>query len=462
MSRILWIARREFLATVTTKGFIIGLLITPTIIGMMIVVMPMLMNQAPPKVDGEVAILDPTGEVATGVADFLQPAEIARRRGDLKKKIDAATPDAVKRLTAASGAKETADAALTAALGEIPNISVHSLDAGADVEEEKKPLLVGSVQDGGRLALVVVDPAAVTRRPGEAKFGSYTLFVREKLDDRIEDEIKAALRESIVAARVGHAGLDRDEIDALTHVKRVISTTVTAEGEQKTNEIFNAILPAGFMILLLIAVLTGGQQILTTTIEEKSSRVIEVLLSAVSPMQIMAGKILGQLCVGMVMLVLYAGMGVVALISFALLGLVDLWLLVYLLIFYVIAYFTLGSLMAAIGSAVNEMSEAQGLMAPVMMTMMIPWILWMPISRDPNSVFATVCSFIPPINSFVILLRMSSTAPPPMWQVWLSILVGVAGVYGALWFAAKVFRVGLLMFGKPPNLATLIRWVRMA
>ncbi|MCK5379656.1 MAG: ABC transporter permease, partial [Acidobacteria bacterium] len=111
---------------------------------------------------------------------------------------------------------------------------------------------------------------------------------------------------------------------------------------------------------------------------------------------------------------------------------------------------------------VNEMREAQTLMTPVMVTLMIPWMLWLPITRNPNSLFATITSFIPPINTFVMLLRMTSTSPPPMWQVWVTIAIGLLSVWGALWFAAKVFRVGLLMFGKPPNFATLIKWVKMA
>jgi len=94
--------------------------------------------------------------------------------------------------------------------------------------------------------------------------------------------------------------------------------------------------------------------------------------------------------------------------------------------------------------------------------LIIPWVLWMPISRAPDSTFAVVTSFLPPINPFVMLIRMASSTPPPWWQVWLSIAVGVASVYAALWFAAKVFRVGLLMYGKPPNIRTLVKWVRMA
>jgi ABC-type Na+ efflux pump permease subunit len=168
------------------------------------------------------------------------------------------------------------------------------------------------------------------------------------------------------------------------------------------------------------------------------------------------------MAVGLVILVLYAGMGITALVSYALLGLLDPWLLVYLVIFYMIAYFVLAAMMAAIGAAVNEMREAQTLLTPVMVVVMIPWLLWMPITRDPSGTFAIVTSFVPPINTFVMILRMTSSTPPPVWQIWLSIAVGVGSVYAALWFAAKVFRIGLLMFGKPPNFATLVRWVRMA
>jgi ABC-2 type transport system permease protein len=96
------------------------------------------------------------------------------------------------------------------------------------------------------------------------------------------------------------------------------------------------------------------------------------------------------------------------------------------------------------------------------MVLILPWILWLPISRAPDSTFAVVTSFLPPINPFVMLIRMASNSPPPWWQVWLSIGVGVASVFGALWFASKVFRVGLLMYGKPPNFKTLIKWIRMA
>jgi ABC-2 type transport system permease protein len=176
----------------------------------------------------------------------------------------------------------------------------------------------------------------------------------------------------------------------------------------------------------------------------------------------MTGKILGQMGAGLVMLVLYGGLGIAALVSFAAAGLVDPMLFVYLLIFFIISYFMFASMYAAIGSAVTDAREAQSLLMPLTVLLMIPYMLWMPITRDPNSAFSTTVSFLPPINFFAMLLRMTSTTPPPQWQVWLTIVIGLGGAAFALWFASKVFRIGCLQFGKAPNFATLVKWARMA
>jgi len=461
MTKMLHVALREFLATVATKGFLIGMLAPPIMIGLMSVLMPRLMKNDAPKIQGEVAVADPTGAIVGRLETYLSPEAIAERRDALRRRAEAQTPEALRKAAQSAGAPEVSQA-LDAVLGEVPILRVVPLPGEETLEAAKDVLRKGEVDDGGRLAVVSVHGDAVTRPEDARAFGTYDLYVREKLDDRIEDEIHDGLREALVDARVEAQGLDRDQIEAVTRVPRVRSITVTEGGEKKTNQVLNLLLPVGFMGLLLISVMTGGQYLLTTTIEEKSSRIVEVLLSAVSPMQLMTGKILGQMAVGFLILGLYAGMGVLALLSFAMLGVLDLSLLLYLGLFYVLAYFLVASFMAAVGAAVNEMREAQTLMTPAMIVIMVPWLLWMPITRDPNGTFAVVTSLVPPINTFVMMLRLTSTTPPPAWQVWLSIAISVVSVYVALRVAAKIFRIGLLMFGKAPNFATMLRWVKMA
>jgi ABC-type Na+ efflux pump permease subunit len=460
MRKILHVAQREFIATAGTRAFIAGILVTPIVIGVLILLVPWFAREDPPAIAGTVAVIDPTGTVTGGVAAYLEPARIEQRRRDAYRRIQEVMPSALRSTGPAGPAGTQAASSL---LGKVPQLRVVPLDPGAGVEAAKAGLTAVANPGAGsdaRLALVVVHPDALQKSPGAERFGAYDLFVRAKLDDRVIEEIDDGVRDAIVGARVSLAGLDRTRIEDLTTVRRVPPKTVTAEGEGRTNEILNRLIPMALMGLLLMSVLMSGQYLLTTTIEEKSSRVVEVLLSAVSPMELMVGKILGQFAVGLLVLALYLGLGLIAMLSFASLGLLDPALIAYLLVFYLLAYFSVGAFMAAIGSAVNELREAQGLMTPIMMIIMIPWFLWMPISRDPNSTLAVVLTFVPPISNFVIMLRLASSTPPPLWQTLLAVVVGAAGVYASLWFAARVFRIGLLMYGKPPNLATLLKWAR--
>ncbi len=465
MKKTLYVAGREFAATVMTKGFVFGVLITPALIAVVIYFMPRMMNRTPPRIEGRVAIVDATGQVAERFRPHVTPAAFAEARDEDRRQIEARTAGVRKGVSATPGAAEAVEQSVNAALGEVPQIELEVLPGDADLEQAKT-LLASPLAEPGqdphqRVALVLVHPDAVEPRE-QGRYGSYDLFVKAKLDDRLVDHLHDGLRDAILAARLDSAGMDPKRAEGLTEVERPTSRTVTAAGEATTNEMLNVLLPAAFMGLLLVSVITSGQYLLTSTVEEKSTRVVEVLLSAVSARELMTGKIIGQMAVGLVVLGLYAGLGILALFSFAALGLLDPMLIVFLFIFFILAYFSIAAMMAAIGASVNEMREAQSLMTPVMLVIMIPWIIWMPISRDPNSLLAIVLSYIPPISNFVILLRMTSSSPPPMWQAWLAVAVGAVGVYVLLWFAGKVFRVGLLMFGKPPSMKTLIRWARMS
>ena len=452
MKKILLVARRDFLATVTTKGFIITVVLPPTLYLAVVLLFPRLVNNRMPAVSGQVVVIDQTGQVAADIRRYLSRDAIAERRAASFNRSIESSP------AGKGGAPPGAAALENAAIGEIPDL--HVLERPASALEEEKNLLKPRASGARRLAVLVIDPDAVQSAAG--RFGDYDLFVRTNLDNRIQNEIRTAAREAIVNARVKTAGFDRQRIDALTTVERGPSITVTETGESATSNMFNGVLPMGFALLLMLSVMSSGQYLLTTTIEEKSSRTMEVILSAVSPLELLTGKILGQMAVGLAILLTYASMGILGLLSMAMLGLLDMSLLIYLFIFFLITYVVMGSLMAAIGSAVNELREAQTLMTPITLLMTVPWLFWYPISRDPNSVFAMVVSFLPPMNAFAMLLRMTSTAPPPMWQVWLSIVIGVGAAGAALWFASRVFKIGLLMHGRPPDFATLVRWARQA
>jgi ABC-2 type transport system permease protein len=454
MRKILHVAARDFLATVTTKGFIIALLLPPIFYAAVGVIFPRVMNERAPRVSGQIAVVDPTGQVAAGLRRYLSPEATAQRRAALLNRAREALGGTARALTPAP-ATHAMDGAVA-----VPPLEVVELRADANLPREKQ-LLRSRDAPARRLSLIVVHPDAVVPAAGNA-FGSFDLFVRAGLDDRIEREILNGMDDAIVDARVRHEGLDREHVDALTTVQRPKSITVTDTEEHEGASTLTRILPFAFTLLLMISVMSSGQYLMTTTIEEKSSRTMEVILSAVSPMQLMAGKILGQLGVGLVVLALYASVGLLALFSMALIGLLDMSLLIYLLIFFLITYLIMGSLMAAVGSAVNELREAQALVMPITMMMMTPWLFWYPIVRDPNSAFSTVLSFVPPVNTLVMMPRLASTAPPPLWQVWLSIGIGAGAAGLTLWFASRVFRIGLLMYGRPPNLATLIRWARQA
>jgi ABC-2 type transport system permease protein len=137
-------------------------------------------------------------------------------------------------------------------------------------------------------------------------------------------------------------------------------------------------------------------------------------------------------------------------------------LIVYLVLFFLVSYLLFSAVYAAIGAAVNEMREAQSLMTPLILALMAPWVFAPIIGREPNSTFAIVMSFLPPVNTFAMMIRLASTTPPPLWQVALTLIVGLAAAVVTIWFAGKVFKVGLLMHGKAPDMRTLVRWAKQA
>jgi ABC-2 type transport system permease protein len=464
MNKVIHIAWREFSATVLTKGFLIGMLLPPIIMFGSILAQILLANNKPPPVKGTVALIDNSGAATETIKGLFTADSLDKEASDKAAEISKAATEATKAIdpSGASAGSLIESSARNALVATAPTLSLETKPTGTDVEALKKELLSGSATDGSRLAVVVIAQDAILKSGDKNTFGSFDVFVKERVDARAQDLIVNQVRTGIINARLAANGEEPSRVRELMTLDRPRPKAITAAGEKSTGEFQQVMIPLAMMILLWISTFTGGQYLLTSTIEEKSNRIMEVLLSAVSPVQLMTGKIVGQMGAGLLILLLYSGAGIGALFYFARSDLVHWHTLGFLVIFFFIMFFTIGAMMAAVGSAVSDVHEAQTLIGPIMIVIISPMLLMMPIIQSPNSNFAVAMSFIPPINPFVMILRLASTQPPPMWQVLLSTLIGCVTVVVAVRSAAKIFRIGVLMYGKPPNFATLIRWIRMA
>ncbi|MEE8155378.1 MAG: ABC transporter permease [Phycisphaerales bacterium] len=458
MSKIAAIAWREFKQTVMRKIFLLAVLGMPVLFIAIAAIAGVMMatHQEPPLV-GTVAIFDPTGELSAAAQIEFDQEKIRRDEERQQRELAETATEAL-----GSGSIPTPGAMPTAARGEVI-ITIERVEGDSDAVLKT---LKQRVRDDDLLAAAVILPEVLDTPPDRAEQPTFQLFVSENLDSDHVSLIEQRIGASVVRVRAQRTGQDPEEVLAMLKRPRA-DTKRMLEGEQEigasatTRKLAQVIIPMAFMMLIWIGTLTSGQHLLMTTIEEKSNRVMEVLLSAVSPLQLMTGKILGHGGVGLLIVLIYSSVGIAALIALErftqFITTMD---LVYLAIFYFMAYFMIASIMAAVGSAVSEIREANTLVTPVMMLLMIPWMLWMPITQSPNGMVAQVCSFIPPMSPFAMILRHVAEEPVPMWQYPVSIIWGYICVLGMIWFAAKIFRVGVLMYGKPPSLIQLIRWAR--
>ncbi|HMA11947.1 MAG TPA: ABC transporter permease, partial [Steroidobacteraceae bacterium] len=391
--RIRLVAAREFLITVTSKGFLIGVFVMPLIGLALVFAIPKIMNQRGAQIAVEVALIDSSGTLAETLRRELDPAVIiARQTAGRRAAIEQAAP----------GTSEMADRA-PAPQPTVPRFTVKVLPAGSSADDEKSWLTAQDIGERSRRALLVVPADAVSRAAAGAEFGSYQLYAPRNLPEDAEGMLHDAMRVTLTTERLRADGLDPSLVQKATHVQRPRTVVVAPDGRQQAPAGLNRALPFIMGILLFMGVMIGGQALMTSTIEEKSSRVVEVLLAAVSPLELMWGKLLGQMGVGLVMMSVYIALGVLALMQFALFGLLDPLLIVWLLVFFLVAYLVFGALMLAIGAAVSQLADAQSLMGPVMMLLVTPYVLTPFIGRQPDSTFAVVASFIPPVSPFVIL-----------------------------------------------------------
>jgi ABC-2 type transport system permease protein len=192
--------------------------------------------------------------------------------------------------------------------------------------------------------------------------------------------------------------------------------------------------------------------------EEKTHRIAEVMLSSVTPFQLMMGKLLGGVAVALTGSAVYVLGSIVTLRSINLAAFIPYHVLPWFFAYLILAIFLFGALFAAVGSACSDPKDAQSLQLPAMLPLILPMFLLGPLLKEPHSPIATALSLFPPFTPTLMLLRLSTPASVPAWQPWAG-LVGVAllGIL-SVWAGGRVFRVGILMQGKPPKLTDLVRW----
>lgn len=416
MNGKLWaVVRREYLERVRTKGFVIGTILGPLLMAAMMVVPSMIARRGGAPL--RVAVVDLAGGLQDAVEQELREARFdGRLRFDVRP-------------------------------GPLP---------GAE-PADRAAALKQAVLDASFDGYVELPPNAVA----ESAASYYGRNVSNRFDLRT---LERAVSDVLVARRLVDAGLDPARVRTLTHELELRTVRLSAEGEREdagSALVFAVIL----MMILYVSILMWGQQTLTGVLEEKGSRVIEVLAAGVSPIQLLVGKLIGVGAAGLTqflvwavsLLVLSLALGGASFGMFSMPEVTPL-VLVSFVVFFVLGFTLYAALYAAVGSAVNNVQEAQSLMMPVMMPFIFGMVCFPTVMASPDGALAVALSMLPVVSPLIMFLRIV-VQTPPVWQIVWSIALLAAAIACVLWLSARIYRVGILMYGKKPTFAELMRWV---
>jgi ABC-2 type transport system permease protein len=276
--------------------------------------------------------------------------------------------------------------------------------------------------------------------------------------------IERLLRDAVISRRYETRGLDRSVINAIFNVPMQRVELGEQEGQEHVQgegqRVARMMVPFAFMYLIFIGIVSMGQHLVSSIIEEKNSRIVEVLLSVVSPFELMAGKIAGLAAAGCTIVALWGAAGYATATWQGIKIDIGPDLIVCCLIYFILGFILFSAILAGIGSVCNTIKETQGLLMPIMLVFVVPVIAGMKLVQNPNGELARVLSYVPPAAPMVMVLRLSSGTGIWAGEVVLSILVLVVGVLATVWAAAKVFRTGILMYGKRPAPREILRWLK--
>ncbi len=411
------IAKREYLSRIKSKGFWLATIALPLFMTAMMVVPSLVMSKT--QTTQKIALVDTTGTVADALIASLER----------------------------SGRQ---------AIFEVERIKL------TGDEQALRADLDARVLDDDIAAWIWVSDETLESDSIEYHAESVSNFLTQQI-------LSSKVSEVVRGMRLAEAGFDVEAIGELSRSISLSTVRITEEGSKAEGGFGALIVAIALFFMLYMTIIIYGTQVMLGVLEEKASRVVEVMLSAVAPIDLMAGKLLGICGVAMTQLAIWISTAFV-ITSPAMLALAPLpegFVLPSLspvVIAHFFGYFLLGfaffaSFYAMIGSAFNNQQEAQQMSSIGVVFLIAPMMVFMPVLNDPDSTLAVTMSLFPLFTPLLMILRIA-VKMPPTWQIVLSYVLTLAACGGMVWLAARVYRVGILMYGKKPSLKELWRWIR--
>jgi ABC-2 type transport system permease protein len=436
--KVATIIRREYLIRVRTKAFWISTVLVPVMM-LAFTVLPTLMMS---RTGGSYTVAVVTGNDA----------------------LYAAFERAIGERTAVEAGRGAGDAAKGEAAGPRAGdvvVRLHRVAPAPDAAAQR--LMLKRQVVAKELAGILVLPETVIA-DGKADYVA-TNVSAVRLMGILERSVDAA----VVYLRLTSAGVPAEKVEALTARADMRPVKIGQDLTESKEAAFEKSFVLSYILTLALymTMMFYGYYVMRGVLEEKSSRIVEVIVANVRPMELMLGKIFG---VGAVGLTQYA-IWVLAAMNLAVPGMMGLasmegssallspLLLVFFVVFFVLGYFQFASFYAAIGAAFNTEEEAQQMQTVASMVMALPLVMMFPVMSNPDSTLSVVLSLVPLFAPVLFFMRMT-VQMPPTWQIVLCLVLLVGSIFAIARLAAAVYRVGILMYGKRPTLREIVGWIR--
>jgi ABC-type Na+ efflux pump, permease component len=334
----------------------------------------------------------------------------------------------------------------------------------------------------GEYDAALVLPESLLRGEAEA-----TLYSKESGSFLSNVELDGILDNVVRDVRLRRADAGDDVMQIVESDVAFSTATLTEQGAEGGNTFIFTALAYGVALIIYMAVFIYGQYVMQGVIEEKSNRVVEVVVSSVRPFQLMMGKVLGIGAMGLVQIMLWSTLAFAGLTSAGTIaalffdpssfnlsesasqaeiaeaaGLafpeIPVSLFAWFILFFVGGYLLYASVFAAVGSAVEQQQDAQSLLFVVLIPLLIPLMMMGVLLEAPNSTLSVVLSLIPLFTPILMPMRVA-LVDVPIWELGLSVALLVLAFMGTIWLAGRIYRVGILSYGKTPGFRELAKWV---